>query len=222
MSTVSQAKNVMKRAVAEIVDRPLTRHERDMIWEYFESRCAYCGKKLSRTAGVGQLEHLDPKGGNHVGSRVLACGICNGDHKRDGVWLTFLRQVSPPADYAARVSHMEDCRNAIPGRNRSACLPLPARSFTSSKCSGTTSARSAMSSGGSFAMRSQPFSQPCVSLGGVSCPPRPLRLRINVAVWRQVAPAVASRIGLAMQKVEGSSPFIRSSWKPCKRGTSVV
>ncbi len=64
---------------------------------------------------------------------------------------------------------------------------------------------------------SQPLSQPCASAGGAS---RRLARRASLVfmrVCRLVTAAVAWLRFLAVQKVEGSSPFIRSSEKPRSR-----
>jgi hypothetical protein len=120
MTTVLFAKNVMKRAVDEIVDPPPKKRERALIWEYFESRCAYCDKPLNRNArGDGHLDHANPNGGNHLGNRVLACNTCNGDHKRDKSWLAFLRGLGlPTAEYEKRVDRIREWRRLHPKLRR--------------------------------------------------------------------------------------------------------
>jgi len=47
-NTVSQAKNLMRRAVAEIVDPSPT--DVGPVWDYFENHCAYCGAAKTRCA----------------------------------------------------------------------------------------------------------------------------------------------------------------------------
>ncbi len=91
--TVSQAKNLMRRAVDEIVDPGPG--SVDALWEHFEARCAYCGKELRRDQREGHVDHADADGGNHLGNLVLACGSCNGDEKREESWRAFLRRKTP-------------------------------------------------------------------------------------------------------------------------------
>jgi hypothetical protein len=86
--TVAQAKNSMRRAVAEILDPSPA--SVDAVWEHFRHRCAYCGCELDREARQGHIDHAEKDGGNHLGNLVLACGTCNGDEKRDQSWREFL------------------------------------------------------------------------------------------------------------------------------------
>jgi hypothetical protein len=87
-NTIPQAKNRMRRTVAEIVDPGPTNI--DPLWEHFEARCAYCGRDLSRSGREGHRDHALPSGGNHLGNLILACGRCNGDEKREQGWREFL------------------------------------------------------------------------------------------------------------------------------------
>ena len=89
-SKVPQAKNLMRRAVAEILD-PSPRNV-DALWAHFESSCAYCGKPLSREKREGHRDHAVAGGGNGLGNLVLACESCNGDEKREASWHEFLKQ----------------------------------------------------------------------------------------------------------------------------------
>lgn len=91
--TVAQAKNLMHRAVDEIVD-PSPRNV-DPLWKYFGGRCAYCGKELDRDEREGHVDHAVAGGDNHLGNLVLACGVCNGDEKREESWREFLRKKTP-------------------------------------------------------------------------------------------------------------------------------
>lgn len=97
--TVSQAKNFLKRTVSEILDRSPSTSQMRALWEHFEGRCAYCRKQLDADGRDWHLDHADSGGGNHAGNRVLACGICNGDEKREQGWREFLRLKAPPLDY---------------------------------------------------------------------------------------------------------------------------
>lgn len=92
--SLPKAKNAMRRAVADLLSRPLTPREKDLVWEYFGSQCAYCDKVVDRTHRHGHMDHLDCSavgGGNYIRNRVLACKECNGNEKREGDWQTFLK-----------------------------------------------------------------------------------------------------------------------------------
>jgi hypothetical protein len=103
--TVSQAKNRMRRTVAEILDA--TPSDLAPLWAHFESSCAYCGRRLDRSRREGHVDHAEPGGGNHLGNLVLACGACNGDEKREEPWEAFLdRKVTSPGVRSARSARM--------------------------------------------------------------------------------------------------------------------
>jgi len=85
----------MRRALRAVLDPELKDQQRDELWAYFNSECAYCGKPLSREQREGQADHLVPTalgGTNHLSNRVLSCGSCNGDHKRERDWREFLEE----------------------------------------------------------------------------------------------------------------------------------
>lgn len=91
---ISGAKNAMRRAIQDLLCPPLTMQEEDLVWEYFESRCAYCDKRISRADRHGHMDHLDCSatgGGNAIRNRVLACKECNGNEKREQNWKQFLK-----------------------------------------------------------------------------------------------------------------------------------
>jgi hypothetical protein len=104
--SLPKAKNAMRRAVEELLSRPLTASEKNRIWDYFDSRCAYCDKLIDRVARHGHMDHLDCSadgGGNYIRNRVLACKECNGNEKREGDWQEFLRsKCSDPASFKLR------------------------------------------------------------------------------------------------------------------------
>jgi hypothetical protein len=108
---VPTAKNVVRRCLQGIVDPALSKKEVDRLWEYFQSRCAYCGKALVRASRKAHKDHLVPfqnGGGSDLGNRVLACGACNGDEKRGEDWTTFLRRkCSDTKTYRARKRTIE-------------------------------------------------------------------------------------------------------------------
>jgi len=69
-TSVSQAKNVMLRAMHEILDpSPL---DDGQIWDHFESRCAYCDLSLDSGGRSVHIDHAIAAGGNHLGNLVLA------------------------------------------------------------------------------------------------------------------------------------------------------
>jgi len=87
------AKNAMRRAIEALYYRPLNKKEKDRIWEFFNSRCAYCDREVNRSMRHGHMDHLDCSaqgGGNYIRNRVLACKECNGNEKREYDWEKFL------------------------------------------------------------------------------------------------------------------------------------
>jgi hypothetical protein len=92
--SLPKAKNALRRAVEELLSRPLTKSEKELIWRYFNSRCAFCNKLVDRVARHGHMDHLDCSadgGGNYIRNRVLACKECNGNEKREQGWQKFLK-----------------------------------------------------------------------------------------------------------------------------------
>lgn len=87
--TVSQAKNLMRRSLNEILD-PGPRSVNEL-WSHFESACAYCRTPLDRSLRHGHVDHATTGGGNQLGNLILACSRCNGDEKLDQDWPAFLR-----------------------------------------------------------------------------------------------------------------------------------
>ena len=87
-TSVPQAKNVMLRAMQEILDP--SPKDVGPVWDYFESRCAYCDVALEVEGRSAHIDHAEAAGGNHLGNLVLACGTCNGDEKRDMAWREFV------------------------------------------------------------------------------------------------------------------------------------
>lgn len=95
MPTVSQAKNIMRRALSEIVDPGLSPALEDALWRHFGASCAYCGVRIDRDSRTGHLDHLKSGGGNGPQNRVLTCARCNGDEKREQAWRAFLQTKCP-------------------------------------------------------------------------------------------------------------------------------
>jgi len=96
-ASLGQAKNVMRRALRAILDRELSDKDENLLWKFFKSACAYCEKRLARKGRKAHLDHLIHRGPNHISNRVLSCGVCNGDEKRDGKWAEFLKKKAPNA-----------------------------------------------------------------------------------------------------------------------------
>ncbi len=99
--TPSQVKNAIERSFKGILDPNPSRADIDRIWEYFRSECVYCGKRLDRKRKEGHIDHLIPitlNGPNHVSNRVLSCGDCNAEEKRDRFWVEFLIEKNPNQD----------------------------------------------------------------------------------------------------------------------------
>lgn len=63
-TSVPQAKNVMLRAMQEILDpSPL---DVGPEWDHFESRCAYCDLPLDIGGRSAHIDHAEAAGGNHI------------------------------------------------------------------------------------------------------------------------------------------------------------
>jgi hypothetical protein len=94
--TVSFAKNIMRRAIEDLVDPPPRAAEQRALRAYFGNRCCYCGGDAPER--LGHIDHATPGGGNHLGNFVLACATCNGDEKREQGWNDFLTAKCPDAE----------------------------------------------------------------------------------------------------------------------------
>jgi hypothetical protein len=91
--TPSMAKNKMRRCLVAIYDPHPSKTEVNELWQYFESRCAYCGEPIERDSRTGHLDHLIPAaegGRNSLYNHALSCARCNGDEKREESWQSFL------------------------------------------------------------------------------------------------------------------------------------
>lgn len=115
--TPGQAKNAIRRALRALLDPELNRKQIDELWSYFQSKCAYCGKSLHRDRREGQADHLVPTslgGTNYLANRVLSCGPCNGDHKRERNWREFLEEkVRDPEVLSRRQLRIERWTEAV-------------------------------------------------------------------------------------------------------------
>lgn len=102
--TPAQVKNLMRRGLRFLVDPEPEPHEKQAVWTYFQSRCAYCDNPVA--AGDGDMDHLVSAaigGANALANRVLSCKQCNAVEKRDKDWVTFLEEKSPTAEaFASR------------------------------------------------------------------------------------------------------------------------
>ncbi len=110
----SQAKNSIRRALYGALDRRITELELNKLWHFFESRCAYCGKRLDRSKREGHVDHLlavAHRGDNNISNCVLACAECNGDKKREMDWDDFLREVNQGKEFAKRRDRIIAWRN---------------------------------------------------------------------------------------------------------------
>ncbi len=88
-------KNYIRRALREIIDPQPNKKEISSIWDFFDSKCAYCGTKLDKGKKQAHIDHLvsaSSGGTNHVSNRVLSCATCNEKEKRDLDWKEFLRK----------------------------------------------------------------------------------------------------------------------------------
>lgn len=116
--TTAYVRNIIKRGLAEIIDRSPNKNEITLIWAHFDSSCAFCGKPLRREAREGRIDHsvaASDGGSNWLGNRVLACGPCNDDEKLDQHWESFLLIKAEPGEvFEARRKRILDWQ----GRNR--------------------------------------------------------------------------------------------------------
>src|SRR5258705_6592488 len=93
--TPSQARNAIEKSLWGLMGKRLSAKDKDAIWKFFDSQCAYCPTKLKRELREGHIDHAVAKGGNSVGNSVLSCGKCNGDLKLSKHWQTFLEDQYP-------------------------------------------------------------------------------------------------------------------------------
>jgi hypothetical protein len=95
--TPAYVKNIIRRSLREIVEPSPKKKEISLIWEFFNDKCAYCGKKLKKEKKEGHIDHLISAslgGSNHISNRVLSCANCNEKEKLDMDWKKFLIQKS--------------------------------------------------------------------------------------------------------------------------------
>ena len=93
--TPGDVKNIIRRSLREIIDPSPSRKDEKQIWDYFNSECAYCGKKLREGYKEAHIDHLlstSCGGANYLCNRVLSCATCNEEEKREKPWEEFLAQ----------------------------------------------------------------------------------------------------------------------------------
>ena len=107
----SYAKNIIRRALRELVDPTPDKKEVQRVWDFFESRCAYCGAPLNRSKKEGHIDHVvsaAKDGPNHLSNRVLSCANCNEKEKRDSDWLAFLNIKASGMDFKLRKAKIDE------------------------------------------------------------------------------------------------------------------
>jgi len=96
--TPGYIKNMIRRSLREVVDPSPSKSDERKMWEFFNSECAYCGKKIRKENKEGHIDHLiscSKGGSNQITNRVLSCASCNEKEKLDMYWEEFLAQKNP-------------------------------------------------------------------------------------------------------------------------------
>jgi CRISPR/Cas system Type II protein with McrA/HNH and RuvC-like nuclease domain len=91
-ATPAYVKNIIRRSFQEIIDPSPKKEDKERIWKFFNNKCAYCGKTLSKLQKEGHIEHVLPtslSGPNQIRNLVLSCADCN-EEKLDGSWHEFI------------------------------------------------------------------------------------------------------------------------------------
>lgn len=116
--TPSMAKNKIKRSLWAIYDPHPKKSEIDSLWEYFESKCVYCGIAIDRKSRTGHVDHVIPSsigGSNNIHNHVLACARCNGDEKREENWVCFLKRKLGDGDaFEKQLNNIEEWISKAP------------------------------------------------------------------------------------------------------------
>lgn len=103
--STAQIKNYVRRSFKEMVDPSPDKIEIEKIWDFFESRCAYCNKELKQGNKEAHIDHLisaSKGGGNNISNRVLSCANCNEKEKLDQDWEIFLNAKCSAGEYKKR------------------------------------------------------------------------------------------------------------------------
>jgi hypothetical protein len=118
--TLSMAKNLMRRALADVIDPPPSEAEQQQLREHFANVCCYCG--ADARPRDGHIDHAAADAGNSLGNLVLACRTCNGDEKREMGWEQFLRSKcgADDAGYAERLARIRTWFDLHPAERRRA------------------------------------------------------------------------------------------------------
>lgn len=110
--TPSRAKNSIGKALREIFDPSIRKSDERIIRQFFDNKCAYCGRDIPPTGRTGHMDHVvsRKKGGtNHLSNIILSCNSCNGDEKRETDWIEFLDvKVSDPETRCHRRRRIEE------------------------------------------------------------------------------------------------------------------
>lgn len=104
--STAYVKNIVRRGFNELIDPAPNADEKALIWNHFGGKCAYCGVALDRSRREGRIDHAVSASGdghNGLGNRVLACGPCNDDEKREEHWESFLKRKNIDPDTRARL-----------------------------------------------------------------------------------------------------------------------
>jgi len=108
----------MRRSLVAIYDPPPSNTEVNQLWNYFKSRCAYCGVEIERKSRTGHLDHLVPSsegGRNNIHNQALSCAHCNGDEKREEPWDSFLaKKAQSSSVYNERKTKIENWLSLAP------------------------------------------------------------------------------------------------------------
>jgi hypothetical protein len=116
--TPPMARNMIRRALIEMIDKSPSKSEISQVWEYFGSACAYCGRALMSGEKQAHLDHLissSAGGRNHIANRVLACAACNEHEKREMDWEIFLRlKAESEAEFLSRKRRIEKWTTMFP------------------------------------------------------------------------------------------------------------
>lgn len=92
MTTPSQARNSIKRALLHVAGIKFGQDYRERCREYFNGLCCYCGEKPDERQGGYDHAEAIASSSTRDYYLVYACNKCNGDEKRESDWLTFLRK----------------------------------------------------------------------------------------------------------------------------------
>jgi hypothetical protein len=98
-NSIPNAKNILRRALSEIIDKSPTKAQKTLLYNTFGNHCAYCGIYITdkKRRHLDHLVSVAHGGANHCSNRVLSCATCNESEKKDMPWLEFLRLKSEDA-----------------------------------------------------------------------------------------------------------------------------